>query len=69
MGYNAPIVNDFLQYNLNNHILDGGHYVWSPIAFPGGEFVSVLSKGLLNFDPCIENAGYAPESNLELHHK
>ena len=37
VGYNAHVVNDFiLQYNVNNHILDGAHYIWWPI----GEFVS-----------------------------
>ena len=37
------------------------HYIWWPIVFPGGEFVSVLSKDLLNFKPPRENAGYAPD--------
>ena len=59
----------FLQYNVNNHILDGGDYIWWPIAFPGGEFVSVLSKDLLNFEPLYRNSDYTLERNLELHHK
>ena len=55
-----------LQYNVNNHILDGVHYIRWPIVFPGGEFVSMLSKDLLNFEPPIENAGYAPEIRVTI---
>ena len=40
----------FIQYNVNNHILDGACYIWWPSVFPGGEFVSVLSKHLLNLE-------------------
>ena len=50
----------FLQYNVNNYILDGMHYIWWPIVFPADEFVSVLSKDLLSLNPLIENNGYAP---------
>ena len=32
--------------------------------FPGGEFVSVLSKDPLKLEPFLENAGYAPENVL-----
>ena len=53
-----------LQYNVNNHILNGMHYIWWPIVFPGGEFVSVLSKDLLNF---FGNAGYTPVKLLQVY--
>ena len=43
----------FLQYNVNNHILDGAHYVWRPSVLPGSESVSVLSKDLLNLEPLL----------------
>ena len=59
----------FLQYNVNNHILDNGHYIWWRFVFAGGEIVSVLSKDLLNFQPLYKNAGYTPERSLELYHK
>ena len=41
----------FLQYNMNNHILDGVRYLWWPNIFSCGEFVSMLSKDLLNLEP------------------
>ena len=41
-----------LQYNVNNHILDGTHYMCWPVVFLDGEFAP------------IENAGYA--SGLEI---
>ena len=44
---------------MNNYILDGTN-IWWPIAFPGDQFVSVLSKDLLNFEPLIKNSCYAP---------
>ena len=37
----------FLQDNVNNHELDGVHYLWWPSVFPGG----VLRKDLLNLEP------------------
>ena len=56
----------FLQYNVNNHILDGMHYLWWQSAFPGSEFVFVLSKDLLNLEPPLENAGYTSASCWKL---
>ena len=50
-----------LQYNVNNNILDGAHYIWWPIVFPGGAFVSVLSKDLQTFKPPMGNSGYTPD--------
>ena len=41
----------FLQYNVDNHILDGAHYLWWISVLPSSESVSVLSKGLLNLEP------------------
>ena len=51
----------FLQYNVNNHIPDGAHYIRWPIVFPIGAGISVrtvLNKNLLNFEPLLGNAGY-----------
>ena len=50
----------FLQYNLNNHILDDVRYLWWPSVLPGSEFLSVLSKDLLNLEPPLCDPGYAP---------
>ena len=64
----------FLQYNLNIHILDSVcidstgcivpstiyDYLWWPNVFPGGEFMSLLTKDLLNLEPPLENAGHTP---------
>ena len=50
----------FLQYNMNNHILDGARYLWWPSGLPGSESVSVLSKDLLNLEPPLCNPGYSP---------
>ena len=49
-----------LQYNVNNHILDGSYCIWWPNAFPSDEFGFALSKDLLNFEPPTESASYAP---------
>ena len=46
------------------HILDGVCYIWWPSFFPGGEFVSVLSKDPMKLESSLENAGYAPENVL-----
>ena len=49
----------FIQYNVNNHILDGACYIWWPSVFPGGEFVSVLSKHYFaEFRTPLYNPGY-----------
>ena len=50
----------YLKY-VNHHILDGVHYLWWTSVFPGGEFVPVLSRGLLNLEPTLYNPGYAPD--------
>ena len=50
----------FIQYNVNNHILDGACYIWWPSVFPGAEYLSVLSKYLLNNRTPLYNPGYAP---------
>ena len=54
------------NYNVNNHILDDVHYIYGgqSVAFLGGEFVSVLSKDLLNFEPPIENPDYTPVTTI-----
>ena len=40
------------MYNVNNHILDGTRTLSLVVkCFPSGEFVSVLSKHLLNLEP------------------
>ena len=41
----------FLEYNVNNHILDDAHFLWWPSALPYSESVFLLSKGLLNLEP------------------
>ena len=45
IGYYAHIVNNlFLQYNVNNHILDGVHYLWWPGVLPDGESIGVCTE-------------------------
>ena len=41
----------FLQYNVNNHILDGAFYLWWLSVLSGSESVSVLSNNLLSLEP------------------
>ena len=50
----------FLQYDVNNHILDNAHFLWWPSVLPDSESVSLLSKGLLNLEPPLRSSGYAP---------
>ena len=50
----------FLQYNVNNHVLDGACYLWWPSVVPGSESVFVVSKDLLNLEPPLCSPGYAP---------
>ena len=50
-----------LQYNVNNHILDGALCLWWPSVLPDSEFVPVLSKGLLSLDTPLCNPGYASD--------
>ena len=50
----------FLQCNVNNHILDGAHYLWWSSVLPGSESVSVLSNNLPNLEPLLCYPGYAP---------
>ena len=38
-------------------IVDGMNYLWWPSIVPGGEFVSVLSKDLMNLEPPLNNPG------------
>ena len=47
------VTNDFCNtYNVNNYfILDGICYLCQPSVYPASEFVSVLSKDLLNLEP------------------
>ena len=41
-------------------MLDSVYYLWWPNVFPGGKFVSMLRKDLLNLEPPLENAGHTP---------
>ena len=54
-------------FYMNNHVLDGLLNISWPIILPGSEFVSVMTKNLLNFEPLIENAGCAPDILQVIH--
>ena len=52
-----------LQYNVNNHIPDGAHFLWWSSVLPDSESVPLLNKRLLNLEPPLYSSGYAPDNN------